>query len=72
LEGGSYFCGVEGLWQLIMSMRLKKRVEKGEESRGKIGGFWLNHDREERAAIEEFKEAEHEWFLWEGLETEKD
>jgi hypothetical protein len=50
-----------------MSMRLKKRVEKGEES-----GFWLNHDREERAAIEEFKEAEHEWFLWEGLETEKD
>jgi hypothetical protein len=31
LESGSYFCGVGGLWQLIMSMRPKERAEKSEE-----------------------------------------
>jgi hypothetical protein len=43
LEGGSYFGGVRGLWQLIMSMRLKERVKKSEErveeSGGNVRGF---------------------------------
>jgi hypothetical protein len=57
LEGGSYFGGVRGLWQLIMSMRPKDRAKKGkeriEESGGNVGGIWLNCNREEQAAIEE-------------------
>jgi hypothetical protein len=76
LEGGSYFGGVRGLWQLIMSMRPKERVKKSEErieeSGGNVRGFWLNPDREERTAIEELEGAEHEWSFWGGPEAEKD
>jgi hypothetical protein len=75
LEGGSYFGDVRGLWQLIMSMRPKERVKKGkeriEEIGGNVEGFWLNHDREEWAAIEELEGAEHDWSFWKGPETEK-
>jgi hypothetical protein len=75
LEEGSYFGGVRGLWQLIISMRPKERAKKGkeriEESGGNVGGIWLNHDREEWVAIEEPKGAEHEWCFWKGLEAEK-
>jgi hypothetical protein len=31
LEGRSYFGGVRGLWQLIMSMKPKEREKKSEE-----------------------------------------
>jgi hypothetical protein len=76
LEGGSYFGGVRGLWQLIMSMRPKERVKKSkeriEESGGNVRVFWLNRNREEWTAIEELEGAEQEWFFWEGLEVEKD
>jgi hypothetical protein len=51
LEGGSYFGGVRGLWQLIMSIRPKERAKKSEqkieESAGNVGGFWLNRDKQE-------------------------
>jgi hypothetical protein len=76
LEGGNYFGGARGLWQLIMSMRPKERVKKSEErieeSGGNVRGFWLNRDREEQMALEELKGAEHEWSFWKGLEAEKD
>jgi hypothetical protein len=72
LEGGNYFGGARGLWQLIMSMRPKERVKKSEESGGTVRGFWLNRDREEQMALEELKGAEHEWSFWKGLEAEKD
>jgi hypothetical protein len=75
LKRGSYFGGVRGLWQLIMSMRSKERAKKGkeriEEGGGNVGGIWLNHDKEERATIEELKGAEHEWSFWKGQEAEK-
>jgi hypothetical protein len=49
LEGGSYFGGVRGLWQLIMTMRPKDRVKKSEERIKENGrnvrGLWLNCDR---------------------------
>jgi hypothetical protein len=68
--------GVRGLWQLIMSMRPKKKAKKSEErieeSRENVRGFWLSHDREEQMAIEELKGVEHEWSFWEGPEAEKD
>jgi hypothetical protein len=70
-----FWC-VRGLWQLIMSMRPKERVKKNEErieeSAGNVGGFWLNHDKQEWTAIEELAGAEHEWSLWENPEAEKD
>jgi hypothetical protein len=70
LEGGSYFGGVRGLWQLIMTMRPKERVKKGkeriDESGGNVGAIWLNHDREEWVAIEELKGTQHEWSFWNG------
>jgi hypothetical protein len=48
-----------------MNMRPKERVKKSEErieeSGGKVRGFWLNRDREERMAIEKLKGAEHKW-----------
>jgi hypothetical protein len=47
-----------------MSMTPKERVKKSEErieeSRGNVRRFWLNCDKEEQMAIEEFKGAEHE------------
>jgi hypothetical protein len=56
-------------------MRPKERVKKGkeriEESERNVGGIWLNHDREEWAAIEELEGAEHEWSFWKGPEAEK-
>jgi hypothetical protein len=59
-----------------MGMRPKERVEKSEErieeSGGSVRGLWLDCDREEQVAIEEFKGAEHECSLWEGPETEED
>jgi hypothetical protein len=62
LEGGSYFGGVRGLWQLIMSIRPKERVKRGKERIEESGGnVWLNRDREEWAATEELEGAEHEW-----------
>jgi hypothetical protein len=75
LEGGNYFGGVKGLWQLIRSMRPKERAKKGKEkienSGGNVGGIWLNHDREKQVAIEELKGAEHEWSFWKSPEAEK-
>jgi hypothetical protein len=57
-------------------MRPKKRVKKSEEkikeSGRNVNGFWLNHDREDWTAIEEFERAEHEWSFWKCLEAEKD
>jgi hypothetical protein len=38
LEEGSYFGGVRGLWQLIMSMRPKEKVKKSEERIEESGG----------------------------------
>jgi hypothetical protein len=76
LEGGSYFLGVRGLWQLIMGMRPKERAKKGkeriEESGGNVRGLWLNRDKKEWMAIEDLKGAEHEWSFWEGPEAETD
>jgi hypothetical protein len=77
LEGGSYFGGVRGLWELTdhehgPKERAKKSVERIEESGGNVRGLCLSHDRKEWMAIEELKGAEHEWSFWEGSETEKD
>jgi neutral trehalase len=52
--------------------RAKKSEERIEESWGNVTGFWLNHDREERKAIEKLERAEHKWSLWKGLAVEKD
>jgi hypothetical protein len=75
LEGRSYFGGVRGLWQLIMSMRPKEREKKNEEkieeNGGNVRGLWLNHDRKKWTAIQELKGAEHKWSLWESPEAEK-
>jgi hypothetical protein len=58
-----------------MDMTLKERVEISEEriedSGGNVRGFRLNHDREERTAIEKPEGAEHEWPFWKGPEPEE-